>query len=409
MQISIDGARLRGRLEYLATFTETDRGLTRMVFTPQHRRCNAQVATWMGEAGMTTHVDAIGNICGRYEGKVPGAKAILLASHLDTVRDAGRFDGMAGVVAAIACVDALNQAGERLEYPIEVVGFADEEGTRFGATMLGSRAIAGSFDRAVLDLRDEHGLPMREAMRLFGLDPDRLEEARRRPEEFAAYLELHIEQGPVLEALGLPVGVVTAIAGATRLTVDVEGMAGHAGTVPMAGRSDALVVTAEAVLAVERICRAAGDVVGTVGRVEVLPGAVNVIPGRARFTIDMRSPRDSAREAAVSAVLAAIQEAAAAHGAVATARVTHTAAAVPCDPGLRALFASAIAEAGIPVHELSSGAGHDAMVMADIAPIGMVFVRCKGGISHNPAEDATGEDLGRGAEVLLRALRMFRG
>lgn len=404
----INGAAIAARLDALAAITESETGLTRTAFTPQHRRANTMVGNWMTAAGMEVRTDAIGNVIGRYEGAEPGARAVLLGSHLDTVRDAGRFDGMAGVVCAVACVDALHRAGERLPHAIEVAGFCDEEGTRFGATMLGSRALAGRFDMAALRLPDDHGMPMREAMRLFGLDAARLDEARRDPAEFLGYLELHIEQGPVLEHMGLPVGVVTAISGATRLAVEVVGTAGHAGTVPMEGRSDALVVAAECVLAVERICAATGSVVGTVGRLEVLPGAVNVIPGRVRFTVDVRSPVDAHRDAAVEEITQAIRRAARNHGTTSEAVVTHTARAAPCDPRLVAQIGEAVAAAGIQVHRLASGAGHDAMVIGEIMPIGMIFVRCRGGISHNPAEFASEADLALGAEVLLRVLRAFR-
>ena len=244
---------------------------------------------------MSARLDAIGNVVGRYEGAVPGAPCLMLGSHLDTVRNAGKYDGMLGVVAAIDCVHALNARGTRLPFAIEVVGFADEEGVRFGSTLLGSRAIAGTFDPRLLDSRDGGGTSMRDALTAFGLDPERSGNAARRRADVLAYAELHIEQGPVLEAEGIPVGVVTAINGANRFTVDIEGFAGHAGTVPMDLRRDALAAAAECVLAIESRCAREPELVGTVGRLEAAPGATNVIPGHVRFTIDLRAPQDDRR------------------------------------------------------------------------------------------------------------------
>ncbi|HTR17492.1 MAG TPA: hydantoinase/carbamoylase family amidase, partial [Acetobacteraceae bacterium] len=269
------GAAIRGRIDALAAISAQPDGLTRVFASPEQRRAASLVADWMRESGMTAREDAIGNVIGRYEATQEGAKALLLGSHLDSVRDAGRWDGPLGVVTAIACVDALRRARRRLPVAVEIVGFCDEEGTRFGATMLGSRALTGRFDPALLGLTDEAGISMAQAMREAGLDPDAIGQAARRPEAFAGYLELHIEQGPVLEREHLPVGCVTAIAGQTRLAVTFTGMAGHAGTVPMAGRHDALAAAAEAVLAIEAAAQAQPGVVGTVGRLEVLPGAVN--------------------------------------------------------------------------------------------------------------------------------------
>jgi len=273
----MDGARILDRIDRLAAISEDAPRLTRTYLTDAHWQANELVAAWMREAGMAVRTDAVGNIIGRYEGRTPGLPALMVGSHLDTVRDAGKYDGMLGVIVGIECVAALHAGGERKDFALEVVGFANEEGARFGATLTGSRAIAGTLDTAQLESRDAAGVTMAEAMLAFGLDPAKIGEAARRRDELLAYVEVHIEQGPVLEAHDLPLGVVTAISGATRLMIELRGLAGHAGTVPMTQRQDALAAAAEAILAVERHCQGTAGLVGTVGRIEALPGAINVI------------------------------------------------------------------------------------------------------------------------------------
>jgi allantoate deiminase len=361
----------------------------------------------MREAGMSARLDAAGNCVGRYEGERAGLPALVLGSHLDTVRDAGKYDGMLGVIAAIECVRTLRLRGRRLPFAVEAIGFADEEGTRFNATLLGSRAAAGTFRPEVLDAVDKDGVSMREAMRRFGLDPDRIADAAKRREDVLAYAELHIEQGPVLEAEGLPVGVVTAINGATRLAVEVDGVAGHAGTVPMSLRQDALAAAAECVLAVERRCAAVPELVGTVGKLECLPGAVNVVPGKVRFTVDIRSPRDADRLAAVADVLGELAAVAKRRNVAIRPVKTHEGRVAACAGWLQAQIGEAIAAEGLPVRKLPSGAGHDGMAMIDLADIGMLFVRCERGISHNPAEAITLDDVATSARVFLRFIERF--
>jgi allantoate deiminase len=395
------------RIEALAAISEAPDRLTRVFLSPEHRRANELVLSWMREAGMAARSDAIGNVVGRYEGEGPGLPALVLGSHLDTVRDAGKYDGMLGVVTAIACVASLHRAGRRLPFAIEVIGFADEEGVRFGATMLGSRAIAGTFDAALLDRRDAAGVTMAEALRDFGCDPAGLPGAARSPREILAYVELHIEQGPVLEARGLPVGCVTSINGASRYEVDVAGTAGHAGTVPMDVRRDALAAAAQCVLAIEARCRGEADLVGTVGVLQVSPGAINVIPGNVRFAIDLRAPDDEQRrraEADVLRVLATIGEK---RGVAIAPRKVHDLPAALCAPWLMAQVDRAIAAEGIENLQLPSGAGHDGMAMIAIADIAMIFVRCAGGISHNPAEAVAAEDVEIAARVLSRFITEF--
>jgi allantoate deiminase len=399
--------RIWDRCEALGRLSEQEGGLTRVFLSAEHRQVNELVLAWMREAGMAARLDAMGNCAGRYEGERPGLPCLMLGSHLDTVRDAGKYDGMLGVVAAIECVSAINATAVHPPFAIEVVGFGDEEGVRFGSTLLGSRAVAGAFDSALLDLVDANGITMRDALRGFGLDPAQIAAVARRPQDVLAYAELHIEQGPVLEAEGLPTGVVTAINGGNRFSIELTGMAGHAGTVPMGLRRDALAAASECVLAVERIAAAMPEIVGTVGRLEALPGAMNVIPGKVRFSLDVRAPTDDKRRAAVAAIRAACEAIAQRRNIAMATTLLWDAKTAPCDPDLQRQFAAAIAQEGGRVHHLPSGAGHDGMAVIDIAPIGMLFVRCKGGISHNPAEAVTLEDVATGARVLARFIASF--
>ena len=404
---SIAGQAIMRRADLLAACSESPDHLTRTYLSPQHAAANDLVLGWMQEAGMACRLDPAGNVIGRYEGREAGLPALILGSHLDTVRNAGRYDGMLGVITAIACVEALHERGERPGFAIEVVGFGDEEGVRFQSTLLGSRALAGRFDLALLERRDAEGVSMAQAMRDFGLEPALVRDAGRRPEDVHAYVELHIEQGPVLEAEGLPLGVVTSIAGATRLRATLTGVAGHAGTVPMAGRKDALAAAAEAILAVERICGDSAELVGTVGWLEAEPGAVNVIPGEARLSIDIRAAADAPRLRAVEAVRAAISEIGARRGVEVALERLHESPSCPCAPWLIAQLSEAVAGEGLAVRHLPSGAGHDAMAMAELTEVGMLFVRCKDGISHHPAESITPEDAAAGARALLQFIRAF--
>ncbi len=403
----LDAQRVWDQCDALARLSEMDGGLTRVFLSPQQRAANALVQAWMREAGMQARLDALGNCVGRYEGATPGAPCLMLGSHLDTVRDAGRYDGMLGVVSAIECVRALSRAGVRLPFAVEVIGFGDEEGVRYGSTLLGSRAVAGTFDPALLDKFDGEGIALRDALAAFGLDPAQHRRAARTANEVLAYAELHIEQGPVLEAHGLPVGVVTAINGGNRFSIELTGMAGHAGTVPMRLRRDALAAAAECVLATERIAASLPDIVGTVGRIEALPGAMNVISGRVTFSLDVRAPTDAQRHAAVAAITEEFARIAARRGIALTSTALWEAKTAPCAPPMQQQIAAAIAAEGIAVHRLPSGAGHDGMAIVDIAPIGMLFVRCKDGVSHNPAEAVTLADVATGLRVLARFILAF--
>jgi allantoate deiminase len=402
------GAEIAARIAELAAISETPEHLARIYLTPEHRKAADLVLSWMREAGMSAHLDAIGNVCGRYEGETPGLPCLMLGSHYDTVRDAGRWDGPLGLITAISCIADLKRRGRRLPFAIEVTGFADEEGVRFASTLLGSRAIAGTFDESVLNARDHAGISMREAMIAFGLDPDHIGAAARARRELLAYVELHIEQGPVLEEKGLPIGVVTAIAGATRLAAKLTGMAGHAGTVPMGFRRDALTGAAECIMAIEQFCKTdGGGLVGTVGYIDARPGATNVIPGYASFTIDIRAPTDMHRKRAVADIVRQIETIAKRRELALQLDVTHENRTVPCADWLKAQVAEAVAGEGFPVFELPSGAGHDGMAMIDIADVAMLFVRCRGGISHHPDEHVELADADAGARVLLRLIENF--
>ena len=405
----LDPSRIMQRCDALARHSESAGGLTRVFVSPQNRAVNDLVLEWMREAGMQARLDAMGNVVGRYEGERPAAAALLLGSHLDTVRDAGRYDGMLGVITGIECVRFLNFEKIRLPFAIEVIGFGDEEGVRFGATLLGSRAIAGTFDGKVLSAKDAKGTSLADAMREFGLDPARIPEATKKKRDVLAYAELHIEQGPVLEAEGLPVGVVTAINGFTRLKVLLSGEAGHAGTVPMPLRRDALAAAAECVLAVERIARDDAELVGTVGRIEASPGAINVIPGEVVFTVDVRAPADELRKKAARSIVENIEATCSRRNVVSKIENLQEHGVTACAPWLIAQMERAVAAEGLKLRRLPSGAGHDGMAMQAIADIAMLFVRCKGGISHNPAESITEADAAAGARVLSHFLKNFSG
>jgi allantoate deiminase len=391
------------RCELLGNISEEPGRLTRPFGSQAMREANDIVSGWMRMAGMTTRFDEIGNLIGRYEGT--GNETLVVGSHLDTVRDAGRYDGQLGVMVALACVQQLHDRGERLPYAIEVVAFADEEGLRFGTTFLGSSVYAGAFDESRLNLEDRNGVTLREAVRNFGGDPGALE--GRGKEDLLGYCEVHIEQGPVLEQEDLPVGVVTAINGQSRVRAGFIGKAGHAGTVPMESRRDALCAAAEFVLEVESAAKAQPGSVATVGEISALPGAVNVIPGEADHSLDLRHPEDTARERLRDHLERRAREIAASRGCELRWQLRQETPAVPADPELSALLERAVEESGVSVHRLSSGAGHDAAQMAALTSVAMLFVRCQEGISHNPAESVRREDVGAAIEVMSRFLTLL--
>ncbi len=398
--------RMMQRLDELARFSDEEGKLTRLYLSKAHAEAARQFIVWCNEAGLDAKIDAAGNVFARYEGKEPGAPALMLGSHIDTVRDAGRYDGNLGALAALAVVEALASRGERLDHAIEIVAFGDEEGVRFPTTLTGSRAYAGLFARSALGQKDADGVTMREALAAFGCDPEAVTALRGR--NIAAFVELHIEQGPVLESEDVAVGVVTAINGASRFHATVKGEAGHAGAVPMALRRDALAAAAEMMLLVEQRALSEDDLVATVGRVEIEPGAVNVIPSEARFTIDIRAPRDEQRQRAVADLSKRLAAAAAARKVELQMTQTHEARAYTCHPAIvAALKASVERTYRAPARLLPSGAGHDTMIMGQFCPAGMLFVRCNRGISHNPAESITLEDAEAGLAALIDFTRRF--
>lgn len=398
--------RVMERCDTLAEISETPDQLTRVYLSYEHLRANAQVAQWMQEAGMVTWQDAVGNICGRYEAANDGAQAVLLGSHLDTVRDAGRYDGMLGVLTAIEVVDWLHRQNLRGSQAIEIVGFADEEGTRFNITLLGSRGLTGTWPQGWLDCEDAQGVSVAQAMVNVGLDPTRIATAERAREDFSAYLELHIEQGPVLEQEDLPLGVVTAINGARRLTCRFSGEAGHAGTVPMSHRHDALTAAARWIGFVEQKTRESGpELVATVGTLQCEPGAVNVIPGAVTLTLDIRSPNDALRETLLNALLDEAARIGQARGVAFSSDIFYTIAATPCDTRLRNVLAGAVEAVQGRVLLLPSGAGHDAIAIAERWPSAMLFVRCDRGISHHPAESVQQQDVAQALRAYSEAVR----
>ncbi|MDX2201681.1 MAG: allantoate amidohydrolase [Hyphomicrobiaceae bacterium] len=400
------GERAMARLEALAGITETPGSLTRRFLTPAHASAMEQVAAWMREAGMSVRIDAMANVIGRLEGETPGAPAILIGSHIDTVIDAGKYDGNLGVIAGIEAADALAAEGARLRHAVEVVAFGDEEGVRFPSHLLSSRSLTGTVRGKELEACDADGVSVKAALAALGHAADGLKQCARKEREIAAYLEVHIEQGPVLQAKGQPLAAVTAINGAARMRVRVTGMAGHAGTVPMALRQDALAAAAQMVLEIERIGRKGGNrLVATVGRLEVRPSAPNVVPGEVLFTVDVRSPVDAVRRGAQERIAGALEKVAAERCVTLTAETYYEMAATAMDRRIVATVLEAIGAVGAEPLSLASGAGHDAMAIAQRWPAAMMFVRCKDGISHNPAESITREDADIAVRALIEAVR----
>ncbi|MBB4731710.1 allantoate amidohydrolase [Xanthomonas arboricola] len=404
--VQSSGARAVDRCDALGVppYSDTPGGLFRAWLSPAHRAAVAQVGEWMRQAGMQVRLDAAANLIGRYEGAHADAPALLIGSHLDSVRDAGRYDGPLGILLGIECVAALHAQGRRLPFAIEVIAFGDEEGSRFPASVFCSRAVAGTLDPATLAVTDAAGTDVASALAEWGLDIAHIQHAARAPGSLLAYLETHIEQGPVLEAEGLPLGIVTAIAAQRRFALRFDGRAGHAGTTTMALRRDALSAAAEALLAIEGIARAGSDdLVATVGKLQVAPGATNVVPGRVDCTLDVRAGDDATRDAAVLEIERALARISKTRNIAIAIDPLQTLAASPCAPALMTRLQHAVAAQGVAPRQLVSGAGHDAMVMAALCPTAMLFVRCAGGISHHPDEHVAPAD----AELALAVMRHF--
>jgi allantoate deiminase/N-carbamoyl-L-amino-acid hydrolase len=394
----------------IGNLSEDEQGLTCTYMTPTHRATAVQLAQWMREAGMHAHIDAVGNVVGRYLSTDPQARTLLTGSHYDTVRNGGKYDGRQGILTAIAVVKHLHENGETLPFHFEVIAFAEEEGVRFKSTFLGSSAVIGQFDPKLLDLRDRDGVSLREVLTEAGQDVNSIAAIARDPADLLGYVEVHIEQGPVLLERGLPVGIVTSIAGSKRYLVNLKGVASHAGTTPMPMRKDAAAAAAEIILYVEQRCAQDQDasLVGTVGQLQVPNGSTNVIPGACTLSLDIRAANDSARDAAVADILAKIEEVCDSRHITFDIEQTVAADCAPCAPWLMRQLAAATERNGIPAFELASGAGHDAMLMSRITDVAMLFTRCgNGGISHNPLETMTDDDADVAARILLSFLRKF--
>ena len=396
------GQQIMALADRLAHWSEAPDGLTCTYLSAAHRAVAAEIRGWMDQAGLATAIDVAANVVGRYAADDPNAPTLILASHYDTVRNAGKYDGRLGVLVALVVTEHLQRLGRRLPFHLDVIAFSEEEGVRFSSSFLGSSAVAGRFDPRLLERRDADGITLAAAMAAAGLDPAGIPAIARRREELAGYLEVHIEQGPVLLDAGLPVGIVSAIAGTVRCMVTITGTAGHAGTVPMARRHDAAAAAAELVLYVEQRCARAPSLVGTVGQLAVPNGAINIIPGRCELSLDIRAADDSTRDAAVFDVMTEIGRIAAKRGVIIERKEVQRTAAVRCSPRLQSLLADAVARAGAKPRYLPSGAGHDAMMFDGITDTAMLFVRCgNGGVSHSPREIITAEDADVAARVIL--------
>jgi allantoate deiminase len=381
--------------------------LVRLFLTPEHRRAADLVAGWMRAAGLSVSEDALGTLRGRFGA---AQRRLLIGSHIDTVVDAGKYDGPLGVIAGILAAEHFARDKTELPFGIDVLAFGDEEGARFAATMTSSSACAGVFESEALATADAKDVTLVDALRAYGKSATDIAAAAYPAGQAAAYVEVHIEQGPVLEAKGEPLGIVTGIVGQSRLRVTVTGEQNHAGTVPMGLRHDAFAGTAEMALALETIAREHPEegMVGTVGRVEAAPGAVNIIPGRVVFTVDLRALTDALRLAAVERFAAEAKRIAAVRGLTVSIETFHDIAAAHCAPALQEALAASVAELGHTPIRLASGAGHDAQVMARLCPSAMLFVRCRGGISHNPAEFASVADMGAAVAALIRFIEKFQ-
>jgi allantoate deiminase len=400
-------AEVLSRCDTVAGYSEETGRIKRTFLCEPMRGLHDRLGRWMADAGMRVRLDPIGNLIGRYPAREEGAPVFLIGSHLDSVPNAGRYDGVLGVLLGLAAVQALE--GRRLPFAVDVICFCEEEGVCFRTPYLGSRAVCGLFDPALLKLTDDTGISLADAMRNFGLNPDEIHRAAYRGERVLGYLEAHIEQGPVLESLGLPVGVVEAIAGQNRLWVCFTGKAGHAGTLPMGLRQDALAAASRFVLEVEEYTRSVEGLRGTVGALAVEPGAANVVPGSVRLSLDVRHASDAVRVKAVASLLQRAEAVAAERQVRFRVDSVEHHPAVPADPRLTELLASAVYEAGQPVRRLVSGAGHDAAMMASLAPMAMLFLRSPGGVSHHPDEAVLPGDVAVALDILVRFLLRLAG
>lgn len=398
------GHTLLQRLDEAARCSEPGPGVTRLFCSPQHREVLEVIADWMRIAGLTPELDAAGNLVGRSDRALAGEPTLIMGSHQDTVVEGGKYDGMLGVALPILALEQLRREGHELPYGVEVVAFGDEEGTRFQSTLIGSRALAGNFDHDCLAATDAQGVTVKEAIEAFGGDPSAIASLARSRDRVLGYVEVHIEQGPVLEKRNHALGVVTALTGIERHRVQVSGKAGHAGTTPMEGRRDALVGAAEMILEANRVLHATEDFVGVVGKLDVRPNAVNVIPSEVNFTLELRSPSTEVRARGRETILEALAAIAGRYELELHTEQTYSAEAVDCAPWLIKALQQACERAGEAAEPLFSGAGHDGLAMCELTDIGMLFVRCRDGLSHHPDEAITAADGDAATRVLMQFL-----
>jgi beta-ureidopropionase / N-carbamoyl-L-amino-acid hydrolase len=406
----VQGNQIYDWCEELAQFSDaTDGALTVTYLTPAHRACAALLVKQMQDCGFDeVGIDAVGNVVGKYFAQDRSAKILMTGSHYDTVRNGGKYDGRLGIYLPMACVKALHAQGKRLPYTFEVIGFAEEEGQRYKATFLGSGALIGQFNRAWLDQADADGITMRSAMQQAGMAIDDIAKLPRTASDYLGFIEVHIEQGPVLNELDLPLGVVTSINGSVRFVGSVQGVACHAGTTPMDRRADAALAVAQLSLYVEQRAKAVPNLVGTVGMLHVPNGSINVVPGRCDFSLDLRAPTDELRDALVGDVLAQLKAITTRRGVTYTLDETVRASAAPSAPTLQAQWEAAVAATGLPVFKLPSGAGHDAMKLHEAMPQAMLFVRGgNSGISHNPLESTSNDDMQLAFDAMMHLLQQF--
>ena len=383
--------------------------LTVTYLTDAHRACAQRISQNMHDAGFdSVHIDAVGNVVGRYKAATPGARTLMTGSHYDTVRNGGKYDGRLGIFTPMACVREMSRQGRRLPFDLEVIGFAEEEGQRYKATFLGSGALIGQFNPAWLGQKDADGITMREAMQQAGLCVDDIAKLQRNPADYLGFVEVHIEQGPVLNEVDLPLGIVTSINGSVRYLCEITGMASHAGTTPMGQRRDAVPALAELALFLERRAASVPDVVGTIGQLQVPAGSINVVPGRVLFSLDMRATTDAARDALVADVQAELAAISQRRGLAFTLEETLRAPAAPSHPAWQARWEAAVSALGLPLLRMPSGAGHDAMKLNEVMPQAMLFVRGENsGISHNPLESSTNHDIDLSVQAFLHLLEQL--
>lgn len=390
-------------LDEAAAYSEPGPGVTRVLGSKEHLGLLTVMRTWFERAGARVELDGAGNLVGRWAGADPSARTLIIGSHQDTVRQGGAYDGIMGVVVPLVVMQAMYDEGHQPPGPVEIVAFSDEEGARFSSTLVGSTALAGTFDPDMLRATDRDGVPLEEALRDLGADPSDISQAARDPDRVSGFLELHIEQGPVLEHANLPVGIVTAITGIERHKVRIQGKAGHAGTTPMDLRQDALLAASYLVQTVNRLCTETDNLVGVVGELHVTPNAVNVIPSAVDLTIELRSPDSTLRRQKRQSLMTELNALMARLGVSWTTELSYEQAEVSCSPVIQAALAASVGREGLTSRYLFSGAGHDGLAMASLTDIGMLFMRCRDGLSHHPDESVTVDDM----DVAARVIRDF--